>query len=36
MPSLPDLAWIAFFGAAAFVCGGLVFRYLKRGFADVL
>jgi ABC-type polysaccharide/polyol phosphate export permease len=36
MPSLPDLGWIAVFGVVAFVCGGLVFRYLKRGFADVL
>jgi len=36
MPSIPDLGWIALFGAAAFVCGGLFFRSLKRGFADVL
>lgn len=36
MPSLSDLGWIAAFGTVTFVCGGLVFRYLKRGFADVL
>ncbi len=36
MPSMPDLGWIALFGATAFICGGLVFRSLKRGFADVL
>jgi lipopolysaccharide transport system permease protein len=36
MPSMPDLGWIAIFGAVTFVCGGLVFRSLKRGFADVL
>ena len=31
-----DVAWTAAFAVAAFVLGGLVFRYLKRGFADVL
>jgi lipopolysaccharide transport system permease protein len=36
MPSMPDLGWIAVFGAVAFICGGLFFRSLKRGFADVL
>jgi len=35
-PSLSDLGSIAAFAVAAFVCGGLFFRYLKRGFADVL
>jgi ABC-type polysaccharide/polyol phosphate export permease len=33
---LTDLAWSAAFAIAAFVCGGLIFRYMKRGFADVL
>jgi ABC-type polysaccharide/polyol phosphate export permease len=36
MPSLGDLAIAAAFGAAAFIAGGLFFRYMKRGFADVL
>lgn len=36
MPSMADLGWIALFGTVTFVLGGLVFRYLKRGFADVL
>jgi lipopolysaccharide transport system permease protein len=31
-----DLLLTALFAAVAFVCGGLVFRYMKRGFADVL
>lgn len=31
-----DLLLTAAFAVAAFVCGGLVFRYMKRGFADVL
>jgi ABC-type polysaccharide/polyol phosphate export permease len=31
-----DLVASAAFAAVAFVCGGLVFRYMKRGFADVL
>jgi ABC-type polysaccharide/polyol phosphate export permease len=33
---LRDLASTAAFAIAVFVCGGLFFRYLKRGFADVL
>ena len=33
---LKDLLLTAVFAVAAFVCGGLVFRYMKRGFADVL
>lgn len=33
---LADLAWSAAFAITAFVCGGLIFRYMKRGFADVL
>jgi lipopolysaccharide transport system permease protein len=31
-----DLFATAVFAVAAFVCGGLIFRYMKRGFADVL
>jgi hypothetical protein len=31
-----DLAIAAAYGAAAFVIGGLFFRHMKRGFADVL
>src|ERR1700691_2726397 len=30
-----DLIATAVFAVAAFLCGGLVFRYMKRGFADV-
>jgi ABC-type polysaccharide/polyol phosphate export permease len=36
MPSLMDLAIAAAFGVAAFTLGGLFFRHMKRGFADVL
>jgi lipopolysaccharide transport system permease protein len=36
MPDLGDLAIAAAYGAAAFVVGGLFFRHMKRGFADVL
>jgi len=36
MPSLADLAIAAAFGVGAFIAGGLFFRYMKRGFADVL
>jgi len=36
MPSVRDLALVAAFGVTAFVVGGLFFRHLKRGFADVL
>lgn len=36
MPGLADLAVVAGYGAAAFLLGGLIFRHLKRGFADVL
>lgn len=31
-----DLALTGLFAVAAFFCGGMVFRYMKRGFADVL
>src|ERR1017187_10655006 len=36
MPNPRDLAVMAACGVAAFVIGGLFFRHLKRGFADVL
>lgn len=35
-PSLREMAAIAAYGLAAFLIGGLFFRHLKRGFADVL
>lgn len=35
-PPLADFAAAAAFGVAAFVIGGLFFRHLKHGFADVL
>jgi ABC-type polysaccharide/polyol phosphate export permease len=35
-PELRDLAIAAAFGCGAFVVGGLFFRQMKRGFADVL
>jgi ABC-type polysaccharide/polyol phosphate export permease len=36
LPRLEDLAISAGFGIVVFVAGGLFFRYMKRGFADVL
>ena len=36
LPNVRELAVIAGFGLGAFVMGGLFFRHLKRGFADVL
>jgi ABC-type polysaccharide/polyol phosphate export permease len=33
---LRDMTLTAAFASATFVCGGLIFRYMKRGFADVL
>ena len=36
IPSLHDLAIITAYAITAFVAGGLFFRHLKRGFADVL
>src|SRR5688572_21768119 len=36
MPSLEELAILLAYSAAAFLIGGLFFRHLKRGFADVL
>ncbi len=35
-PDLHELAIVAAYGAAFFIVGGLFFRQLKRGFADVL
>src|SRR3982751_6054829 len=35
-PEWGDLAIVFAFGAAAFIIGGLFFRHMKRGFADVL
>jgi len=35
-PSLGDTVVAAIFGVSAFVVGGLFFRHMKRGFADVL
>jgi ABC-type polysaccharide/polyol phosphate export permease len=36
VPDWRDLAIAALFGAVAFIAGGLFFRHMKRGFADVL
>jgi lipopolysaccharide transport system permease protein len=36
LPKLDDLAIAAVCATAAFVIGGLFFRHMKRGFADVL
>lgn len=36
LPDFRDLAVVGAFGAAAFIAGGLFFRHMKRGFADVL
>ncbi len=36
IPSLHDLAIVAAYAVTVFVLGGLFFRHLKRGFADVL
>jgi ABC-type polysaccharide/polyol phosphate export permease len=35
-PSFPDVTVAAGFAVATFVCGGLFFRQMKKGFADVL
>jgi len=35
-PGLRDLAMVALYAAVTFVVGGLFFRHMKRGFADVL
>lgn len=36
IPAAPDILMVAAYGAVTFIIGGLVFRHLKRGFADVL
>lgn len=36
LPSIQDLGIMAAYAVGAFVLGGLFFRHLKRGFADVL
>jgi ABC-type polysaccharide/polyol phosphate export permease len=36
LPGLEEIAVLAGWGLASFVVGGLFFRHLKRGFADVL
>jgi ABC-type polysaccharide/polyol phosphate export permease len=36
IPSLHDIGIVAAYAISAFVAGGLFFRHLKRGFADVL
>lgn len=35
-PSIEDLVFLAGWSIVVFFCGGLFFRHLKRGFADVL
>jgi lipopolysaccharide transport system permease protein len=35
-PNFHDLAIVSAYSVAAFLLGGLIFRHLKRGFADVL
>jgi ABC-type polysaccharide/polyol phosphate export permease len=36
LPSLQDFGIVALYGAVIFIVGGLFFRHMKRGFADVL
>ena len=36
MPNPHDLLVVTVYGLTAFIIGGLFFRHLKRGFADVL
>jgi ABC-type polysaccharide/polyol phosphate export permease len=36
IPDASDLVLLFLYGAGAFLVGGLFFRYMKRGFADVL
>jgi lipopolysaccharide transport system permease protein len=36
LPDVEELAVVAAFSAITFFVGGLFFRHLKRGFADVL
>jgi ABC-type polysaccharide/polyol phosphate export permease len=35
-PALRDLAAALAFAVGTFICGGLFFRHMKKGFADVL
>ena len=35
-PALDDLVMLTLWGVTVFIAGGLFFRHLKRGFADVL
>jgi lipopolysaccharide transport system permease protein len=35
-PNLHDIAVVAAVAGITFMAGGLFFRYMKRGFADVL
>jgi homopolymeric O-antigen transport system permease protein len=36
LPSIEDFGIVALYGAVIFIIGGLFFRHMKRGFADVL
>ncbi len=36
MPDWSELVWLAAWASVAFIAGGLVFKQLKKGFADVL
>jgi hypothetical protein len=36
LPQVSDLLTLAAVAGAAFLIGGMFFRHLKRGFADVL
>jgi ABC-type polysaccharide/polyol phosphate export permease len=36
LPSIEDFGIVALYGAVVFIIGGLFFRHMKRGFADVL
>jgi ABC-type polysaccharide/polyol phosphate export permease len=36
MPDWQELAMLAAWASVAFIAGGLVFKQLKKGFADVL
>ena len=36
LPDLADFAIVSAYALTAFIAGGLFFRHLKRGFADVL
>jgi hypothetical protein len=36
MPEAGELVILASYAVVAFIVGGMIFRHLKRGFADVL